>query len=89
MAQLTTNLLQILFFLTPVFWPAERLKGIYFKLLVDFNPVFQILSLIRQPLLGKSLELANIIYVLVTFLVLLILSVYLGNRYRKNIIFFV
>ena len=89
MAQLTTNILQILFFLTPVFWPAERLQGIYFKLLVDFNPVFQILSLIRQPLLGQSLQLSNIIYVFITFLILLTLSIFLGNKYRKNILFFV
>jgi len=89
MAQLTTNILQILFFLTPVFWPAEKLQGIYFKLLVDFNPVFQILSLIRQPLLGQSLQLSNIIYVFITFFILLILSIFLGNKYRKNILFFV
>lgn len=87
--QLTTNILQIFFFLTPVFWPAERLSGKYFKLLVDLNPVYQVLNLVRSPLLGKSLEIQNFVFIFAIIFILLITSIFIGNKYKKKIIFYI
>ena len=86
---LTTNMLQIFFFLTPIFWPTDRLSGNYFQLLVDLNPIYQVLNLVRSPLLGKSLEIQNFVYVFLIILIFFLLSVIVGNKYRKKIIFFI
>ena len=86
--QLTNTLLQIVFFLTPIFWPADRLSGIYFKILIDFNPIHQVLNLVRQPLLGNPILVENIKGCFVIFIILLFLSIFFGNKYKKSIIFY-
>jgi len=52
--QLITNILQIMLFLTPIFWKADQLEaaGRTSKLLVDFNPVLHYIDILRDPLLG-------------------------------------
>jgi len=43
----------LMFVLTPVFWPAESLKG-WRVALIHFNPIYGLLEIIRQPLIGKA-----------------------------------
>ncbi len=43
---------QLLTFITPVFWRADQLTG-WRRLIVDLNPVYGIMEIVRQPLLGK------------------------------------
>jgi ABC-2 type transport system permease protein/lipopolysaccharide transport system permease protein len=47
---IATSLLQVAFFLTPVFWHPEQLgkRG----LIVNFNPFRYFLDVVREPLLG-------------------------------------
>lgn len=89
LAQFTTNILQIFFFITPIFWPAERLTGVYFKILVDLNPIYQILNLIKQPLLGNFIDLNNLFFSLALIFILIIISLFVGNKFRNKIIFFI
>ena len=51
--QLLASLLQILLFVTPVFWPPDLLarRGV---LLVDLNPFYHFVAIMREPLLGKA-----------------------------------
>lgn len=51
--QIVTNLLQLLFFVTPIFWfPATLGRG--GEWLVAFNPVFAFIDVVRAPLLGAA-----------------------------------
>jgi ABC-type polysaccharide/polyol phosphate export permease len=43
--------MQFAIFITPVFWPAERLKGAKHAVL-DFNPFYHMLEAVRAPLMG-------------------------------------
>jgi ABC-type polysaccharide/polyol phosphate export permease len=45
------NLMQIVFFVTPIFWPPELLKD--HPALVDFNIMYHMVELIRAPLLNR------------------------------------
>lgn len=45
--------LQILFFVTPVLWPADMLRGRRLGWIVDMNPLYHLLEIIRQPLLSS------------------------------------
>lgn len=53
--QLVTSTTLFMFFLTPIFWRADRLGS--YAWVVDWNPLYHLLSLIRQPLLGETVEL--------------------------------
>lgn len=44
---------QILFFMTPIFWHADQLKGLRL-ILVDYNPLYGLVEIIRSPLLGQA-----------------------------------
>jgi ABC-type polysaccharide/polyol phosphate export permease len=54
--QLITSLLQIILFMTPIFWNPDQLPAVSRSrfLLVDLNPVFQYVEILRDPLLGKA-----------------------------------
>jgi ABC-type polysaccharide/polyol phosphate export permease len=43
----------LLFVLTPIFWPAELLKG-WRVALIHFNPLYGLVEVVRMPLMGKT-----------------------------------
>lgn len=43
--------LQVMFFVTPVLWPAEMLSKGGMRWIIDINPLYHLLELIRRPLL--------------------------------------
>jgi ABC-type polysaccharide/polyol phosphate export permease len=49
---IVTNFVQVLFFVTPVFWPPEAL-GIWMQAL-PLNPLFAAVDVVRAPLLGGT-----------------------------------
>ena len=51
--QLVASLLQISMFLTPILWTPEQLKG-RMVLLADLNPLYHLIAIVRDPLLGKA-----------------------------------
>ncbi|HSY26873.1 MAG TPA: ABC transporter permease [Burkholderiaceae bacterium] len=52
MQQLVANILQISLFLTPIFWAPEQLTG-RAAVLMQFNPLYHLIAVVRQPLLGE------------------------------------
>lgn len=48
--QVIGSLVQIAFFVTPIFWTPDLLKGRTFVL--DFNPFYHLVEIVRGPLLG-------------------------------------
>ncbi len=60
LSQLIANLMQMFFFLTPIFWMADNLpqRAIF----VDLNPFYRMIELIRGPLLGRSITMNELIY---------------------------
>ena len=71
---IVTNFVQVLFFVTPVFWPPEAL-GIWMQAL-PLNPLFAAVDVVRAPLLGSAplayswtvLLIVTVIGCIVTFL---------------------
>ena len=51
--QIVSNVLQLLFFLTPIFWPLASLAPEHAGL-IALNPVFAFIDIIRSPLLGVA-----------------------------------
>lgn len=58
-SQIIKNLVQVIFFITPVMWSPDVLKGRN-RIIADANPFYSFLELVRAPLLGKAPTLLNI-----------------------------
>lgn len=52
--QLVASLTVFLFFMTPIFWRADRLGE--YSWIVDYNPLYHFVSLVRSPLIGESIS---------------------------------
>lgn len=56
-----TSVMQFAVFVTPVFWPAERLLAAHDarRAVLDYNPFFHMLEAVRAPLMGVSVPAAT------------------------------
>jgi ABC-type polysaccharide/polyol phosphate export permease len=72
---------QLCFFLTPVLWPADRLAASSF--LLDYNPFYHLIELLRAPLLGHPPTTENLLVsvsCVAVFFVTSIWSVHAAHR---------
>jgi ABC-type polysaccharide/polyol phosphate export permease len=53
---IVANIVQVVFFLTPIFWPMHAISGDHLKQLLILNPFFAALDVMRAPLLGLPPE---------------------------------
>lgn len=52
--QIVQNAVQVIYFLTPIMWTSETLKGSRVGgLMLDLNPFYSIIDIVRSPLLGQ------------------------------------
>jgi ABC-type polysaccharide/polyol phosphate export permease len=85
--QIIASLLQVMFFMTPIIWQPELLKDRPF--LVDSNPFYHFVEIVRAPMLGQPVASETWLYVgVVTVLGWLLALVFLG-RYRRFIPYWV
>jgi homopolymeric O-antigen transport system permease protein len=83
--QLITSLVQILMFVTPIFWPPENLQGPARWVFVDFNPLYHMIDIVRSPLLGRMPAAESYVAVAVLTVVGWWLTYWLFNYFRKRI----
>jgi len=57
--QLIMSIVQVAMFVTPLFWPPEGLEGLRRVLFVGLNPLYHLLTIVRDPLLGGKLPPVN------------------------------
>lgn len=86
MTQFIKSIIQVIFFITPVMWKPEMLTGKK-HLIVDLNPFYPMLELIREPLLGKVPSGDMILTALGITMVGFIIASFLFVRYRSRIIY--
>jgi ABC-type polysaccharide/polyol phosphate export permease len=77
---------QIMFWLTPVFWPPVQAQGKR-AALVAYNPFAHLLELVRQPLLGRTPLLIHWEWGIGLMFVLGATAVAMLTVYRKRIVF--
>jgi lipopolysaccharide transport system permease protein len=73
---------------TPVFWKADSIKG-WRTALVDANPFYHWVEIIRQPLLGNPPPLISCAYLAVVALGLYGLMIFFRRRYSPYVIFWI
>lgn len=85
MPQIINSLLQVFFYITPVIWMPNTLSPRSTSLLVDPNPVYHLMELVRAPLLGHSPTLLNWQVSLLTAMVGCAITFVFFGKYKKRI----
>lgn len=65
LGKLISSLMQVLFFVTPVIWDSRRFPEGVMSILVQVNPYYHLLNVMRLPLMGETPTLANYLVVLI------------------------
>lgn len=50
--QLIATIVQVSMFVTPIFWPPKSLQGVPYLIFVELNPIYNLIEIVRAPLLG-------------------------------------
>lgn len=86
LAQLVSNLMSLLFFITPVFWLPTQMNHRQ-QVMVEFNPLAHLIEIVREPLLGRKAALVHWELSVVTCVVAAIIAIILLALYRKRVVF--
>jgi ABC-type polysaccharide/polyol phosphate export permease len=82
---IVTNVLQVVFFMTPIMWKAEVLNSRMW--IAEINPFYYMLELVRNPLLGQPLTWSLWGQVGVVLLATVAVSFLLFARFRSRIVY--
>jgi ABC-type polysaccharide/polyol phosphate export permease len=52
-SQITQNLMQVMFYATPIIWHEKMLDGRFSQNVLNLNPFYHLLNIVREPLLGS------------------------------------
>jgi homopolymeric O-antigen transport system permease protein len=85
--QLIGSFVQIVFFITPIFWTPDLLKGRTFVL--DINPFYHLLEIVRGPLLGTIPSIENYFAVALVTFVNAVIAGAIFIRFRARISYWV
>jgi ABC-type polysaccharide/polyol phosphate export permease len=85
-SQIIKSLVQVVFFITPVMWSADVLKGVN-RYIADANPFYSFLELIRAPLLGSFPTLLNLSMVAAVSLFGGLVAYKMLIKYRSRIVY--
>jgi lipopolysaccharide transport system permease protein len=83
--QIAQNAMQVLFYITPIIWNENMLHGKIGTDLLDFNPFYHLLSIVREPLLGNVPSATNWLVSVIMAIVGWVFALAFFNRYRKRI----
>ena len=83
--QLVGALLQIGLFVTPIFWSPNNLEGMSYLFYVTLNPIYQLISIVRAPMLGELPTLENVVAVLLIAVVGYVVTYAFFSRFRRRI----
>lgn len=85
--QIVGSVIQVAFFLTPIVWKADMLRG--GDMITKFNPLYHLVEVIRTPLLGEAPDPTSWIFLLLTSLLGFIVTFAVFSRYRSRIAYWV
>jgi ABC-type polysaccharide/polyol phosphate export permease len=86
---IVSTMLQLVFLLTPIMWEANSLRGAALTYLVDFNPIYHLIEIVRRPLLGEVPMLGSWLFSIMTAATCLAVGCAFYARYRHRVAFWV
>jgi len=86
---LAATVLQVLFYVTPVIWPPEVLRDKGLPWVLDYNPFYHLLEVVRQPLLySEPATTMNYLMVGTLIVGLAIISWGCARCYHQQVVYF-
>ena len=87
MPLIITNLLQVVFYLTPIMWMPNLapLRATFY--IVDLNPLFHFIEIVRAPLLGAVPDSVSWLFLLILAIFGCIFALLIFGAYKKKIVF--
>lgn len=87
LAQIVNSLLQVAFFVTPIFWSPAQMPNR--QLLINGNPFYHFIEVVRGPLLGKAPTLLNWEVVLLITVVGHVVTFFFYRRFYGRIAYWI
>lgn len=87
LAQMVNNIMRLMFFATPIIWSADNARVP--SIVIDFNPFYYFLEIVRAPLLGTTPPLYMWIVVLLITVCGWLAAFFVYSRYSSRIAFWV
>jgi homopolymeric O-antigen transport system permease protein len=84
---IVASLVQIMFFVSPILWKPEQIPAK--AVILESNPFFHFLRIVRRPLLGELPDLRSWVIVVALSLVLLLLASLFFARFRARVAYWV
>lgn len=85
MPQIVNSLMQVFFYVTPIIWMPGALNARSANLLVDPNPVYHLVQLVRAPILGSSPSVLNWVVSILMALLGSFVTLWFFGKYKKRI----
>jgi ABC-2 type transport system permease protein len=86
---IVSTVLQLVFLLTPIMWDANSLRGVAVTYVVDLNPIYYLIEVVRRPLLGELPSMSSWLIASLTAALCLAVGCGFYARYRHRIAFWV
>jgi len=83
--QIVQNAVGVLYFVTPIMWNPSLMPGRAGELLLNYNPFYHLVSIVRAPLLGESPHALNWIFAATLALVGWTVALQVFGRFRNRI----
>jgi ABC-type polysaccharide/polyol phosphate export permease len=87
--QIVQSVVQISMFVTPIFWQPDSLSGIRRILFVGLNPLYHLISIVRDPLLGHTPRLNSYIAVAIITIVGWTVTSIIYRKFRKRVTYWI
>ena len=85
MPQIVNSLMQVFFYVTPIIWMPGALNARSANLLVDPNPVYHLVQLVRAPILGSSPSILNWVVSILMAVIGSFITLWFFGKYKKRI----
>lgn len=85
MSQIITNILQVLFYATPIMWMVKILPGHVSRAFIEWNPAYHLIELVRAPLLGSAPTALDWAVCVATAFIGWTLAILFFGRYRSRV----
>lgn len=89
MTQIILSIMQVVFYLTPVIWMPKLLSHRVGQVLLDLNPLYHLIDIVRAPLLGQMPALSSYILAMVMGIIGLVFSTIMTSKYKYRVPYWV
>jgi ABC-type polysaccharide/polyol phosphate export permease len=87
--QLVQSIVQVSMFVTPIFWQPDNLTGIRRIVFVGLNPLYHLISIVRDPLLGEVPRLNSLIAAIIITALGWTVTLLVMRKFHKRIAYWI